>query len=73
MSNSTKCVAFSPTGRSWAAATTEGLLIYSLDSTLIFDPFELDVDITSTNIIKILEEKKYLQALLVCELYFEPV
>jgi len=60
----TKGVAFSPTGRSWAAATTEGLLIYSLDSTLIFDPFELDVDITSASIITTLEEKKYLQALL---------
>lgn len=24
-------VRFSPTGQSWAAATTEGLLIYSLD------------------------------------------
>ncbi|BGP39918.1 U3 snoRNP protein [Rhodotorula kratochvilovae] len=42
----TKCVRFSPTGRSWAAASTEGLLIYSLDDSLAFDPFELDVDIT---------------------------
>jgi periodic tryptophan protein 2 len=28
---------FSPTGRDFAAATTEGLLIYSLDSKLVFD------------------------------------
>merc|ERR1711997_1154985 len=31
---------FSPTGREFAAATTEGLLMYSLDSKMIFDPFE---------------------------------
>ena len=30
------CVQFSPTSRSWCACSTEGLLIYSLDSTLIF-------------------------------------
>ena len=37
---------FSPTGREFAAATTEGLLLFSLDSKMMFDPFELDEDIT---------------------------
>ncbi len=37
---------FSPTGREFAAATTEGLLIYSLDSKMLFDPFELEMEIT---------------------------
>ena len=37
---------FSPAGRDFAAATTEGLLIYSLDSRLVFDPFELSEEIT---------------------------
>ena len=41
---------FSPTGRDFAATTTEGLLIYSLDSKLVFDPFELNVDITPATI-----------------------
>ena len=41
---------FSPTGRDFAATTTEGLLIYSLDSKLVFDPFELSVDITPATI-----------------------
>jgi periodic tryptophan protein 2 len=41
----TKCVRFSPTGRAWAAASTEGLLIYSLDETVTFDPFELSIDL----------------------------
>ena len=39
-------VAFSPTGRSFTAASTEGLLIYSLDDHAAFDPFDLEVDIT---------------------------
>ena len=37
---------FSPTGREFAAATTEGLLMYSLDSQMLFDPFELEEDVT---------------------------
>ena len=37
---------FSPTGRDFAATTTEGLLIYSLDTKMFFDPFELELEIT---------------------------
>lgn len=43
---STKCVQFAPTGRGWAAASTEGLLIYSLDDFVMFNPFELDESVT---------------------------
>ena len=39
-------VAFSPTGRSFCAATTEGLLVYSLDAHATFDPIDLDKDVT---------------------------
>eukprot|EP00960_Hanusia_phi_P025797 745887-Hanusia_phi.AAC.1 len=49
------CLRFSPTGRAWAAATTEGLLIYSLDETSSFDPLDLDLDITPARIYKSLE------------------
>lgn len=42
----TKCLKIAPTGRSWAAATTEGVLMYSIDESLIFDPVDLDVDVT---------------------------
>uniref|UniRef100_A0A8C8AQ47 Periodic tryptophan protein 2 homolog n=1 Tax=Otus sunia TaxID=257818 RepID=A0A8C8AQ47_9STRI len=58
------CLRFCPTGRSWAATTTEGLLIYSLDSGLIFDPFELDVDVTPSNIHKTLHQKEYAMAII---------
>ncbi|NXE37901.1 PWP2 protein, partial [Ptilorrhoa leucosticta] len=50
-------------GRSWAATTTEGLLLYSLDSGLIFDPFELDIDVTPSNIHKTLSQKEYTMAI----------
>lgn len=59
----TKCVRFSPTGRSWAAASTEGLLVYSLDDDVAFDPFELDVDITPATILAtVRDERHYLKA-----------
>lgn len=42
----TRCLRIAPTGRSWAAATTEGVLIYSIDESFIFDPTDLDIDVT---------------------------
>ena len=45
----TNYVCFFP-GREWAAVSTEGLLIYSLDANMTFDPFELELDITPDNI-----------------------
>lgn len=57
-------VGFSPTGRAFAAATTEGLCIYSLDNSFQFDPFDLDVDITPATTLHALKvEKDYLKAL----------
>ena len=47
-----RAVALSPTGQSWAAATTEGLLLYSLDQGATFDPTNLTEDITPQVIIK---------------------
>ncbi|BFZ53112.1 U3 snoRNP protein [Savitreella phatthalungensis] len=48
----TRCVQVSPTGRHFATATTEGLVIYALDdpqSKGRFDPMDLDVEATPTN------------------------
>uniref|UniRef100_K3X6G0 Small-subunit processome Utp12 domain-containing protein n=1 Tax=Globisporangium ultimum (strain ATCC 200006 / CBS 805.95 / DAOM BR144) TaxID=431595 RepID=K3X6G0_GLOUD len=59
-----KAVMFSPTGRSWAAATTEGLLIYALDENLTFDPFDLDEDITPDSIKRTLKRQEFTKALL---------
>lgn len=57
-------VSFSPTGRSWAATSTEGVLIYSLDSTLTFDPFEFGMEVTPEVMKKALAEREYSMALL---------
>lgn len=59
----TKCVRFSPTGRAWAAASTEGLLIYSLDETVSFDPFDLSIDLTPQSILEVLSAREFLKAL----------
>lgn len=33
-------------GFSWSATTTEGLLLYSLDGAMVFDPYDLDLEVT---------------------------
>ncbi|KAJ3217190.1 hypothetical protein HDU67_008319 [Dinochytrium kinnereticum] len=60
----TKAVRFSPSGRTWAAASTEGLLIYSLDDAILFDPYDLQIDITPETIDEAINERRdYLKAL----------
>ncbi|KAA8579463.1 hypothetical protein FQN60_006556 [Etheostoma spectabile] len=54
---------FSPTGRSWAATTTEGLLVYSLDGSLVFDPYDLDLDVTPASIRKQLRLQEWAPAI----------
>lgn len=54
---------FSPTGRAFCATTTEGLLVYSLDSNLVFEPFDLSEDITPKSIRSTLRAKDYCRAL----------
>jgi periodic tryptophan protein 2 len=56
-------VAFSPTGRAFCAASTEGLLVYSLDAGVQFDPFDLDVDVTPETTLHTLAQKEFLKAL----------
>jgi periodic tryptophan protein 2 len=57
-------VAFSPTGTAFCAASTEGLLIYSVESGVQFDPFDLNVEITPASTLAVLEhERDYLRAL----------
>ena len=57
-------VAFSPAGRSFCAASTDGLLIYSLDTLPLFDPIDLDIAVTPASTLQVLQkEKDYLKAL----------
>lgn len=57
-------VAFSPTGRAFCAASTEGLLVYSVDAGVQFDPFDLDVDVTPQTTLATLGKREYLKALI---------
>lgn len=59
----TTCLRYSPTSRSFSASSTEGLLVYSVDDDLIFDPFDLDLDVTVDTTLEKLKEKDYMIAL----------
>jgi len=60
----TRCVAFAPNGREWAAATTTGLLIYSLDGAAAgFRPHRLEYGLTPQRVYQTLREGNYGQAL----------
>lgn len=61
----TSSLKFSPTGREWAAATTQGLQIFSLDEGILFAPIELDVAITSQTVALYLSNEDYPRALTV--------
>ena len=58
-----KCVSFSPNGHYWCAASTEGLVIYSLDRAMTFDPMDLELDITPKTIRKTLLARQFGKAL----------
>ncbi|KAJ9692558.1 hypothetical protein PVL29_011551 [Vitis rotundifolia] len=60
----TKCLRIAPTGRSWAAATTEGVLVYSMDESFIFDPTDLDIDVTPEAVDAALSEGQPSRALI---------
>ena len=50
-------------GRAWAAVSTEGLLIYSLDDVVMFDPFDLTIDLTPATVKEALINKEYTAAI----------
>ncbi len=61
----TKCVIFSPTGMTWAAATSDGLLLYSQYDINLFDPIDLDLNINQKIIKKeLINNKSYAKALI---------
>lgn len=57
-------IQFSPTNHAWAVASTEGLLIYSLDAGTLFDPYLLDESITPNSIRAAKKQKKYSSAIM---------
>lgn len=61
-----------PVGRSWAAATTEGLVVFSLESDVVFDPFQLDCDVTPEGIQQASSNREHTRALLMALRLNEP-
>ncbi|GAB2228167.1 hypothetical protein Droror1_Dr00009997 [Drosera rotundifolia] len=61
----TKCLRLAPTGRTFAAATTEGVLVYSMDESFIFDPTDLDMNVTPEAVDAALKEDQPGRALLI--------
>ncbi|KAK9845761.1 hypothetical protein WJX81_001752 [Elliptochloris bilobata] len=60
----TRAVALSPTGACFAAATTEGLLLYALDAGAVFDPTDLAEDVTPAAVARVVDEGAPLRAAL---------
>ena len=56
-------VRFAPDGRSWAAASTEGLIIYSIDDALQFDPTGLELETTPAAVGAALARSEYGRAM----------
>ncbi|RCI07452.1 hypothetical protein L249_4526 [Ophiocordyceps polyrhachis-furcata BCC 54312] len=57
-------VDFSPSGTAFCAASTEGLIIYSLDAMPQFDPLDLDMEVTPASTLAVLTtERDHVKAL----------
>ncbi|KAF2297613.1 hypothetical protein GH714_000197 [Hevea brasiliensis] len=60
----TKYLRIAPTGRSFSVATTEGVLVYSVDESFILDPTNLDIDVTPEAVDEALNEDQPNRALI---------
>lgn len=62
-----KSVCFCPSSRNFAAATTEGCVVYSIEDVLnsssVFDPLQLGVDVTPSAVKEACDNKEHLRAL----------
>ncbi|XP_016987237.1 periodic tryptophan protein 2 homolog [Drosophila rhopaloa] len=65
-------VKFSPTGQAFAAAGTEGLCIYALDKGVVFDPFDLSLEVTPKAVHESLKKQNYTKALVMSLKLNEP-
>lgn len=65
-------VQFSPSSSAFAAASTEGLLVYSTENNVVFDPFDLDMDVTPESVAEALSERSWVYALVMAFRLNEP-
>ena len=54
---------FSPSGREWSVATTQGLQIFSLDTSLQFAPMDLDETVTPQTVHRAISSRNYDRAI----------
>jgi periodic tryptophan protein 2 len=57
-------VKFSPSGRSFGVVSTLGLLLYSIDESITFDPFDLELEINKEYVEKSIKDQEFTKALL---------
>ena len=50
-------------GQAWAAVSTEGLVVYTLDSGIVFDPLDLSIDVTPETVIDAIKSHDLLTAI----------
>jgi hypothetical protein len=62
-----KCVKFSPSGTSFAVASTDGLMIFSQDASITYAPVELSEDVTPDAVSAAVSEGRFTHALVVRE------
>ena len=58
-----KSLQIAPSGSVWAAATTEGVMVWRQDEGLVFDPADLDVDVTPLAVEEAIRGKRPTRAL----------
>eukprot|EP00981_Chlorochromonas_danica_P009320 scaffold2613_cov159-Ochromonas_danica.AAC.7 len=56
-------VRFSPSGREWAVASTQGLQVYGLDDDLLFAPLDIDEAMSPQAVYGALDREDYVRAL----------
>ena len=57
-------IEFSASGSSWVAATTEGCVVYSLDSDSLFDPYQLSTEISPQSTCQLVQQTSFQLALI---------
>ncbi len=65
-STGTVAFSFSLNSENFYTITLEGVLIYSIDHMLLFDPLDLDTECNPETIMKALDDKEYLKSVVVC-------
>ena len=59
-------------GKAWSAVTTEGLLVFTLDTGIVFDPFDLTVEVTVESVRDAVKGKDFTNGLIMSLRLNEP-